>query len=90
MVDREIEALETLQHPNVIRLYEVIETTSNYYLILECIAGGTLDDKLKNGGKYSEADAATVFAQMASAIGHMVSYNLDFSWEIHGFVESTW
>ncbi|XP_018495391.1 serine/threonine-protein kinase NIM1 [Galendromus occidentalis] len=71
MVDREIEALETLQHPNIIRLFEVIETSSNYYLILECISGGTLDDRLKNAGKYSEADAATVFAQMASAIGHM-------------------
>lgn len=75
MVDREIEALETLQHPNIIRLYEVIETVTNYYLILECVGGGTLDNKLKNAGKYTETGAATVFAQIASAIGHMVSWS---------------
>lgn len=36
---REAKLLQKLRHPNIIRLYEVIETENNYYLITELCSG---------------------------------------------------
>lgn len=36
---REARLLQKLQHPNIMQLYEVIETDNNYYLITELCSG---------------------------------------------------
>lgn len=36
---REAKLLQKLRHPNIIQLYEVIETENNYYLITELCSG---------------------------------------------------
>ena len=36
---REAKLLQKLNHPNIIKLYEVIETDNNYYLIQELCSG---------------------------------------------------
>ena len=36
---REAKLLQKLNHPNIIKLYEVIETENNYYLITELCSG---------------------------------------------------
>ena len=37
----EIEVMKKMDHPNIIKLYEVFESTDNLYLVMECCAGGT-------------------------------------------------
>lgn len=39
-VRREAIVLQKIQHPNVVRMYEVMETENGYYLVLEYIEGG--------------------------------------------------
>jgi 5'-AMP-activated protein kinase, catalytic alpha subunit len=43
-VAREIHILKTVQHPYIIQLYEIIETTNTLYLIMEFVSGGELFD----------------------------------------------
>ena len=38
-IDREIRILKQSQHQHIIRLYEVIDSPTNYYLVMECAAG---------------------------------------------------
>jgi MAP/microtubule affinity-regulating kinase len=58
---REIKVLSRLNHPNILRLYESIDTLSNVYLITEYVEGIQLNEHLKkqtdNGGHLTEDQA---------------------------------
>jgi len=43
-VSREIHILKIVRHPNVVQLYEIIETQRKLYLIMEFASGGELFD----------------------------------------------
>jgi 5'-AMP-activated protein kinase catalytic alpha subunit len=43
-VAREIHILKIVRHPNVVQLYEIIETQKKLYLIMEFASGGELFD----------------------------------------------
>lgn len=74
MLTREIGAMEKLHHPNLVQLFEVIENFSKIHLVLEFAAGGELYQKISNQGKLIEPVAKSLFAQIISAIDHMVSF----------------
>lgn len=71
LLSREISSMERLHHPNVIRLYEVVETLSRLYIIMEYAGGGELFTKITTEGKLTESDAKTVLAQVLAAVSHM-------------------
>ena len=43
-VSREIHILKVVQHPNIVQLYEIIETPKALYLVMEFASGGELFD----------------------------------------------
>lgn len=65
--------MEKLHHPNLVRLFEVVETFSKIYLVIEFASGGELFQKISGEGKFEESVAKPLFAQIVSAIDHMVS-----------------
>lgn len=73
MLLREISAMDSLHHPNIVRLFEVIETFSKIYLVMEYANGGELYQKVHQDGRLSERVASYYFAQIISAIDHLVS-----------------
>lgn len=73
ILSREILCMERLNHPNLIRLYEVMESLQTVHLVMEFATGGELADHVRNNGAFSEADAKPVFSQVVAAIQHMVS-----------------
>ena len=72
MLKREILAMDQLHHPHVVRLFEVIETFSKIYLVMEYAGGGELYQKVHQEGRLSERVASHYFAQIISAIDHLV------------------
>lgn len=50
----EIYIMRMLQHPNIIKLYEVYEGDYHIYLVLELLKGGELFDRIISAGPYSE------------------------------------
>ena len=69
---REIENMELMHHPNIIRLFEVVETLSRVYLVMEYAGNGELYTYIQQNGKLAEDAAKPLFAQLVSAVTHLV------------------
>lgn len=65
---REISILRTIDHPNIIRLFEAIQTEDRIYLVLEYCGGGDLAGQLRRHGKVSEAVARHFMRQLAAGL----------------------
>ncbi|EEY59682.1 protein kinase, putative [Phytophthora infestans T30-4] len=67
---REISILKTLDHPNIIKLYDVCEGNRHLHLVTELCTGGELFDRIIARGHYSEADAAVLVRKICDAVKH--------------------
>lgn len=68
-VEREISVLKLLQHPNIVRLFEVIEDENGrIFLVLELVAGGELFDYIVARGRVKEKEARKFFRQIISGV----------------------
>ncbi|XP_026885042.2 SNF related kinase b [Electrophorus electricus] len=66
---QEVRCMKLVRHPNVVRLYEVIDTHTKLYLILELADGGDMYDYiLRHEGGVAEDTAKLHFAQIVRAI----------------------
>ncbi|TVY31070.1 Sucrose non-fermenting protein kinase [Lachnellula hyalina] len=66
-VEREIEYLQLLRHPHIIKLYTVIKTPMEIIMVLE-YAGGELFDYIVQNGKMKENEARRFFQQIICAV----------------------
>ena len=77
---REIEILKKMDHPNIIKLYEVYESERSLYLIMEECKGGEIFDRIiqhiQEKKMYSEKDAAIIFEQVMSCIAYCHNRNI--------------
>ncbi|CAG9529705.1 unnamed protein product [Cercopithifilaria johnstoni] len=76
LLAHEIKTMEQLHHPNIIRLFECVETTSRVYLIMEYAGSGELYSHIQCHGKLSENVCKPLFAQIVSAISYIHSKNI--------------
>ncbi|XP_032084703.1 serine/threonine-protein kinase SIK2 isoform X1 [Thamnophis elegans] len=65
---REVQIMKMLDHPHIIKLYQVMETKSMLYLVTEYAKNGEIFDYLANRGRLSETDARRKFWQILSAV----------------------
>ena len=70
-IQREIELLKKLRHPNIVRLYSIIETEKQILLITEYIKGQELFQYILLKKKLSEEEACYYFNQIVSGIEYL-------------------
>lgn len=67
-VRREIKILRLFMHPHIIRLYEVIETPTDIYVVMEYVKSGELFDYIVEKGRLQEDEARNFFQQIISGV----------------------
>lgn len=77
-VKREIKVMKKMDHPNIVKLYEVIETPKELYLIMELVKGKSLLNyvKSKSGKRLRESDCIKIFSKVVSAICYCHRQNM--------------
>ncbi|XP_037947781.1 uncharacterized protein LOC119679474 isoform X3 [Teleopsis dalmanni] len=67
-IRREVQIMSSVQHPNIIHIYEVFENREKMVLVMEFAAGGELYDYLSERKVLSEDEARRIFRQVATAV----------------------
>lgn len=65
---REVTIMKMLDHPNIVKLYEVIDSQRTLYLVMEYASGGEVFDYLVAHGRMKEKEARAKFRQIVSAV----------------------
>ena len=70
-VSRELKILKQVNHPNVVKLYEIIETPKQIYLAMEYMPCGELFDYIVSRNKLSEEQACLFYQQILSGLDYL-------------------
>ncbi len=70
-VEREIKILKLIRHPNIIQLFEIIETPKQLYLIMEYASGGELFDYIVANTRLKEKEACKYFQQILQGVEYV-------------------
>ena len=72
-IQKEVQLMEMLSHPNIIAMYAAEEVSDNYYIYMELATGGELFGKVIASGALSEDEARPHFVELMSAVQYMHS-----------------
>uniref|UniRef100_A0A0P6K7L7 non-specific serine/threonine protein kinase n=1 Tax=Heterocephalus glaber TaxID=10181 RepID=A0A0P6K7L7_HETGA len=73
---REVQLMKLLNHPNIIRLYQVMETKDMLYIVTEFAKNGEMFDYLTAHGHLSENEARKKFWQILSAVEYCHNHHI--------------
>mgnify|MGYP003877063325 CR=1 FL=1 len=68
---RELELLRDLDHPNIVKFYEVYQDSEHFHLVMEYCSGGELTEKYIKKKQFSEAEAAVIMTKAFSAVKYL-------------------
>ncbi|ESK87788.1 camk camkl gin4 protein kinase [Moniliophthora roreri MCA 2997] len=75
-IDREITMMKLMNHPNILRIYDVYEGAKELFLVLEYVEGGELFDLLVNKGRLPPADAQAFFKQIIHGLNYAHTFSI--------------
>ncbi|KAA8569343.1 hypothetical protein EYC84_000995 [Monilinia fructicola] len=75
-IEREVAIMKLIQHPNIMKIYDIWENRTEIYLVLEYVDNGELFAQIANNGRLPEEIAMKYFRQLLSAVGYCHSYNI--------------
>jgi len=74
-IEAEIEIMKSLDHPNIIKIFEVYDDYNNIYIIMEFCEGGELLKRIseihRSGQRFTEHFVANIMGQLLKALGYI-------------------
>ena len=75
-IDREIIMMKLMDHPNIVRIYDVFEGERDLFLVLEYVDGGELFDYLVNNGRMEPHKALCYFKQIVYGLAYAHAFSV--------------
>ncbi|XP_029909450.1 death-associated protein kinase 2 [Myripristis murdjan] len=72
-IEREVDILQQIQHPNIVALHDVYENRTDVVLVLELVSGGELFDFLAQKESLSEEEATQFIKQILAGVQYLHS-----------------
>ncbi|PWA30532.1 hypothetical protein CCH79_00015265 [Gambusia affinis] len=72
-IEREVDILQEIQHPNIVELHDVYENRTDVVLILELVSGGELFDFLAQKESLCEEEATQFIKQILDGVQYLHS-----------------
>ncbi|OTB02321.1 hypothetical protein M426DRAFT_13623 [Hypoxylon sp. CI-4A] len=76
MVWDELEMLQRLKHPHIVRFVDWFESRDKWYIVTELATGGELFDRICEQGKFTEKDASQTIKQVLGAVDYLHDRNV--------------
>ena len=74
--EREARIMQSMKHPSVVRLYEILYDAEVIYLVMEYCANGELFTMLADNGRLDEPTARRMFSQIVDGLKYIHSRNV--------------
>ena len=71
LMEQELEVLSKTDHPHMVRVFELLQDDTNFYIVTELVTGGELYDHIIKVKRLGERQAADVIKQLLLAISYM-------------------
>lgn len=71
LLKNEIDVMKKVDHPNIIRMFDVLDSPDYLYLVMQLVHGGELFDAIVERGNYTEADAKEITLQLLMAVDYL-------------------
>lgn len=75
-VKKEISIMKDLDHPNIVRIFEVLMSTQHLYIVMDFVSGGELYGKITRTGKLSDKECRRYVRQLCSALNYCHTRNV--------------
>ncbi|KAI7829206.1 kinase-like domain-containing protein, partial [Kickxella alabastrina] len=72
----EINLLRAIRHPNIVRVYDVVETPRNVYIFMPLLRGGDLFDYILENERLAEDEAKFIIYQVLRALKYLHDANI--------------
>lgn len=76
MVYDELDMLQRLNHPHIVRFRDWFESRDKYYIVTQLATGGELFDRICEYGKFTEKDASQTIRQVLDAVAYLHERNI--------------
>ncbi|KAI1376264.1 calcium/calmodulin-dependent protein kinase 1 [Hypoxylon crocopeplum] len=76
MVWDELDMLQRLKHPHIVRFVDWFESRDKWYIVTELATGGELFDRICEQGKFTEKDASQTIKQVLDAVDYLHNRNV--------------
>eukprot|EP01022_Parablepharisma_sp_SALTPOND_P018088 TRINITY_DN293_c0_g1_i1.p1 TRINITY_DN293_c0_g1~~TRINITY_DN293_c0_g1_i1.p1 ORF type:complete len:552 (+),score=64.24 TRINITY_DN293_c0_g1_i1:2543-4198(+) len=71
LIENELEILQSVDHPNIIKYYETYNDGEYLHIVTELCTGGELFERIVQKGKFTEQEAARITEKILSAISFL-------------------
>lgn len=76
MVSTEIAIAKEVNHPHIIKMYDLYDSSDKLYLVLQYVDGGELFQRIVDAGHFTEQDASRITRQITSAVAYLHSVGI--------------
>ncbi|KAL2129704.1 hypothetical protein VTI74DRAFT_7421 [Chaetomium olivicolor] len=76
MVLDELDLLQRLNHPHIVKFVDWFESKDKYYIVTELAVGGELFDRICQQGRFTERDASQTIKQVLEAVDYLHKNNV--------------